>query len=79
MKFQRFTKTTFTVTLSGGRKYNYRVGDITKLMCWTPGCEVELSVSDDDPSYPISIRRVGLEDEVLARDPESPSGLPDDL
>jgi hypothetical protein len=80
MKFQRFSKTRFTITLSGGRTFSYRVGDITKLMCWTPGSEVELSVSDEDPSFPIAIRRVAYDfEEVLARDPSSPSGLPEDL
>jgi len=79
MKFQRFSKTKFTVTLSGGRTYAYRVGDITKLMLWSPGSEVELSVSDDS-QYPISIRRTLYDfEEVLARDPSSPTGLPEDL
>ena len=79
MTFQRFSKTKFTVTLSGGRTYSYRIGDITKLMCWTAGSEVELSVSDD-PHYPIVIRRVLYDfEEVLARDPTSQSGLPEDL
>jgi hypothetical protein len=53
------------------------IGDITKLMLWSPGSEVELSVGDD-PIYPISIRRVLYDfEEVLARDPSSPSGLGD--
>ncbi len=79
MTFQRFSKTKFTVTLSGGRTYPFRVGDITKLMIWTPGCEVELSQSGDE-LYPIRIVRPEIPDEeVLARDPASPTGLPEDL
>ena len=79
MTFQRFSKKKFTVTLSGGRTYQFRIGDITKLMLWSSGSEVELSVSDDS-TYPISIRRVLYDfEEVLARDPSSPTGLPEDL
>jgi len=79
MTFQRFSESKFTVSLSGGRKYAFRVGDITKLMVWTPGCEVELSESDD-PVFPIRISRADFpHDEVFARDPSSSMGLPDDL
>jgi hypothetical protein len=79
MTFQRFSENKFTVSLSGGRKYAFRVGDITKLMIWTPGCEVELSESDDRV-FPIRISRVDFPDEeVLARDPSSSRGLPRDL
>ena len=67
LKIRRFTQTTVIVHLSDGRKFNYLVGDITKLMVWG-NAEVFIEENDDHNShmYPFVLRRTTLPQESVA-------------
>jgi hypothetical protein len=67
LKIRRFTQTTFIVHLSDGRKFNYLIGDITKLMVWG-NAEVYIEENEDYNShtYPFVLRRTTLPEETVA-------------
>jgi hypothetical protein len=67
LKIRRFTQTTFVVHLSDGSKYNYLIGDMTKLIVWG-NAEVTIEENDNHNShiYPFILRRPSLPQESVA-------------